>query len=59
MSGVAAGYLRRGKIAATVPVKLDQQALYRANTRSQARDLETDPSTGQGMITRWPRDCST
>ena len=59
MSGVAAGYLRRGKIAATAPVKLDQQALYRANTRSQARDLEIDPSTGQGMITRWPRDCST
>ena len=26
MSGVAAGYLRRGKIAATAPVKLDQQA---------------------------------
>ena len=32
---------------------------YRAKTRSQARDLEIDPSTGQGMITRWPRDCST
>ena len=33
-------------------------AVYRAKTRSQARDLEIDPSTGQGMITRWPRDCS-
>ena len=35
--------------------ELDQQALYRAETRNQARDLEIDPSTGQGMITRWPR----
>ena len=33
--------------------------LYRAKTRSQAGDLQIDPSTGQGMIMRWLRDCST
>ena len=46
---------RRSGPTRTAPVA----HLYRAKTRSQARDLETDPSTGQGMITRWPRDCST
>jgi hypothetical protein len=33
--------------------------LYRAKTGSQARDLQVDPPTRQGMITWWPRDCST
>jgi putative transposase len=33
--------------------------VYRAKTRGQAGDLQIDPSTGQGMIMRWPRDSST
>ena len=54
--------IRRGLRASDARLRHQRarlRRLYRAKTRSQARDLEIDPSTGQGMITRWPRDCST